>query len=150
MECECLYLLTRINLQVNALDIVRIYLLALNQECHTLIVYATHYHCGGWKGSRSQVCFFEVSVKWIKIFSFHLSQSPDLILFSWLHSQSQLVNYFLFFFFFFSAQLSLTDEQFPVDEELGRGSLTTSVSDLATEARQIAQVTMCTFVWDIL
>ena len=37
-------------------------------------------------------------------------------------------------------QLSLTDEQFPVDEELGRGSLTTSVSDLATEARCIAQV----------
>ncbi|KAJ7336605.1 hypothetical protein OS493_011823 [Desmophyllum pertusum] len=35
--------------------------------------------------------------------------------------------------------LSLTDEQFPVDEELGRGSLTTSVSDLATEARHIAQ-----------
>jgi len=35
--------------------------------------------------------------------------------------------------------LSLTDEQFPVDEELGRGSLTTSVSDLATEARQISQ-----------
>ena len=49
-------------------------------------------------------------------------------------------------FFFISAQLSLTDEQFPVDEELGRGSLTTSVSDLATEARQIAQVTMCTYL----
>lgn len=49
-------------------------------------------------------------------------------------------------FFFISTQLSLTDEQFPVDEELGRGSLTTSVSDLATEARQIAQVTMCTYV----
>ena len=39
-------------------------------------------------------------------------------------------------------QLSLTDEQFPVDEELGRGSLTTSVSDLATEARHIAQVSI--------
>ena len=51
-----------------------------------------------------------------------------------------------FFDFFMSAQLSLTDEQFPVDEELGRGSLTTSVSDLATEARQIAQVTMGTYV----
>ncbi|CAH3122940.1 unnamed protein product [Pocillopora meandrina] len=38
-----------------------------------------------------------------------------------------------------SYMLSLTDEQFPVDEELGRGSLTTSVSDLATEARHIAQ-----------
>ncbi|KAM7431578.1 hypothetical protein ABFA07_017863 [Porites harrisoni] len=35
--------------------------------------------------------------------------------------------------------LSLTDEQFPVDEELGRGSLTTSASDLATEARHTAQ-----------
>lgn len=46
-----------------------------------------------------------------------------------------------------SAQLSLTDEQFPVDEELGRGSLTTSVSDLATEARQIAQVTVYLCVW---
>ena len=46
--------------------------------------------------------------------------------------------------FFISNQLSLTDEQFPVDEELGRGSLTTSVSDLATEARHIAQVSMCT------
>lgn len=64
---------------------------------------------------------------------------------------SQLVNLvFFLFFFFMSAQLSLTDEQFPVDEELGRGSLTTSVSDLATEARQIAQVTMCTYVCDIL
>ncbi|XP_074608971.1 vacuolar protein sorting-associated protein 51 homolog isoform X2 [Acropora palmata] len=42
--------------------------------------------------------------------------------------------------------LSLTDEQFPVDEELGRGSLTTSASDLTTEARRVAQILLNHYV----
>lgn len=47
---------------------------------------------------------------------------------------------FIHFFLLLHFQLSLTDEQFPVDEELRRGCVRTPVTELVSEARSIAQV----------